>query len=241
MLNPDFELDRLRWSLQNKGWESDEIDQVVDLASEEINNVILDVISNASATAIDHAEIIGAQEFLQDIDIQQEGFMYFIKTKSGKTDYSIQRTENLPNLLKNGKPTKDGGKYKIIPMREHKPVIGRSSFETVMNQQRIIDASRAALLDSNKDSRSARANQMADQFRQGLARTVGARQKEHAKEVGPPSFRTASSNQDPRSQWVIPEIDRDMTQYLLDLNDRIKDTVESSITTIITFYQQEYG
>jgi predicted RNA binding protein with dsRBD fold (UPF0201 family) len=240
MLNPDFELDRLRWSLEGKGWLPDEVDRIVDLAAEEINNIILDVVSNASATAISHAEIIGAQEFVFDIDIAQEGFLYFIKTKSGKTDYSIPRTENLPNLLKNGKPTKDGGKYKVIPLRDKKPKVGLSSFETMQNQQRIQDAARTVLIENNKDNRSARANQMADQFRQELARTVSARQK-HAEAVGAVSFRTASSKQDPKSQWVIPEIDRDMTQYLLDLNDRIKDTVEDAVTVIINSYQQEYG
>lgn len=241
MLNPDFELDRLRWNLQGKGWLPDEVDRIVDLASEEINNIILDVISNASATAISHAEIIGAQEFIFDIDIVQEGFLYFVKTKSGKTDYSIQRVENLPNLLKNGKPTKDGGKYKVIPIRDKKPKIGLSSFETMQDQQRISDAARTSLIENNRDNRSARANQMADQFRQGLARTVSARQKQHAEAVGPVSFRTASSKQDSKSQWVIPEIDRDMTQYLLDLNDRIKETVETSVMTIIGSYEQEYG
>ena len=241
MLNPDLELDRLRWNLQDKGWLPDEVDKIVDLASEEINNIILDVISNASATAISHAEIIGAQEFLHDIDVVQEGFLYFIGTKSGKTNYSIERVENLPNLLKNGKPTKDGGKYKVIPLRERNLKVGLSSFETMQEQQRMSSAARAAMIESNRDNRSARANQMADHFKQSLARTVNARQRQKAQETGPTIFRTASSKQDQKSQWVIPEIDRDMTQYILDLNDRIKDTVESAVMTIIKSYEQEYG
>lgn len=241
MINPDLELDRLRWNLQNKNWEPQEIDSIVDMAAEEINNTILDVVSNASATAISHAEMIGAQDFIFDVDIVQEGSMYFIRTKSGKTDFSIPRTENLPNLLKNGKPTKDGGKYKIIPMREKKPKIGLSSFDTMAEQQRQIDAARGAIIENNRNNRSARANAMADQFRQGLAKNIAARQKVHAEETGPVQFRTASSKQDPTTQWVIPEIDRDMTQYLVDLNDRIKEVVTESVLTIIKFYETEYS
>lgn len=241
MINPDLELDRLRWNLQSKEWMPHEVDQIVDLAAEEINNIILDVVSNASATAISHAEIIGAQDFIMDVDIAQEGFMYVIKTRSGKTDFSIPRTENLPNLLKNGKPTKDGGRYKIIPIREKKIKVGLSSFEVMYEQQRQVDSARGALIENNRNNRSARANMMADQFKQGLARTISGKRFEKAEEMGPVSFRTASSKQDKTTQWVIPEIDRDMTQYLLDLNDRIKETVESAVITIIASYEQEYG
>jgi hypothetical protein len=241
VINPDFELDRLRWNLSNKNWEPQEIDSIVDMAAEEINNTILDVVSNASATAISHAETIGAQDFIFDVDIVQEGAMYFIRTRSGKTDFSIPRTENLPNLLKNGKPMKDGGKYKIIPMREKKPKVALSSFEVMSEQQRQVDAARGVIIENNRNNRSARANAMADQFRQGLAKNTASRQKQHAEETGPVMFRTATSNQDPTTQWVIPEIDRDMTQYLVDLNDRIKEVVTESVLTIIQFYETEYS
>lgn len=240
MINPDFELNRLRWSLHNKQWLPEEVDQIIDTATQEIDNIILDVISNASADAISYAETIGAEEFIADIDIVQEGSLYFVRTRSGKTDYSIPRIENLPNLLRNGKMSKDGSIYKVIPMRDKVAKNLTSSFQMQLQQQSQIDAARDTIVEANKNNRSIRANTMADQFRQNLAKTIGSRKKDDVR--GPvSSFRTVSSKQDPKSDWVIPEKERDMTQYLLELNDRIKDSVEGAVITIINFYQQEYG
>lgn len=241
MINPDTELDRLRWNLSGKAWTETEIDEIIGLVSEDINNVILDAVSNATSQAITHAEAIGAQDFIDDIDVIQEGSLYVITTKSGITDFTVQRVENLPNLLKNGKDMKGGGKYKVIPIREKRSRMGTSTFESMAQQDRDKQSARTALADDASSNRSARATTMAQQFRQNLAKTIESRKKALPQEVGTPQFRTATSNQDPKKDWVIPEIDRDMTQYLIDLNDRIRDTVQESVTTIISFYQQEYA
>lgn len=241
MINPDFELDRLRWHLQDREWLSQEIDEIVYAASDEINNVILDVISNASATAITHAEEIGAEDFISDINIVQEGSIYLIGTRSGRTDYSVAKVENLPNLLKNGKLAADGSIYRVIPIKEKTNKIPTSSFQVMKSRQEQIQKTRETIIQNNKASRSDRANIMADQFRQNLSKTLVPRKSNTSEVGGTTSFRTASSKQNPETSWVIPEKDRDMTQYLIDLNDRIKETIEESVLTIINFYMQEYS
>lgn len=241
MLNPDIELDRLRSNLGNWGWSPSEVDSIIEVAAEDINNIIVEAVSNATSEAITHAETIGAQDFIDDIDVIQQGSIYLVSTKSGNTDFSILRTENLPNLLKNAKTAVDGSRYKVIPMRDKKPRMGVSTFQSMSQQDRDVQAARSAITEKAQANRSAKATAMADQFRQNLARTISVRRKDPAQSMGEPTFRTASSKQDPSKDWVIPEIDRDMTQYLLDLNDRIKDTVQAAVSTTISFYEQEYG
>ena len=242
MINPDFELERLRWNLQNRDLTQYEIDTVCRQASEDVNAIILDIISNAASEAVSHAESIEAWDFISDMDVGQDGWVYVVKTKSGLTDYSIDAVHNLPNLLKNAKTAADGSKYKVIPMKEksNKRVIGTSSADVMAAQTDAANAARQSLRDRQGD-RSARANVMAENFRQQIAQRMQARKEDDKRTEGPTTgFRTATSKQDAASQWVIPEKNRDMTQYLLDLNDRIKSTVEDSVMQIINSYQQEY-
>lgn len=243
MLNPDLEIDKLRWRLANSGWLPEEVDQICDDASSEINNIILDVVSNASAQAIDYAESVGADDFLSDIEIAENGPYFHIGTRSGKTDYSRSKKEMLPHLLKNAEVSKDGTRYKVIPIRdksksEFKP--SNDMFTTMKQMQRAQDAARDSLRDNNKNNRSARANFMADQFRVSMRQAMSAN-KSSIPEGGPVSFRTATDKQNPDVDWVIPEKDADLTQYLSDLNRRIDETIDSSIILIIESYEKEFS
>lgn len=235
-MNPDLEIERLRWTLSDRGWEPSETDTICDMASNDINNIILDVISNATSTAITHAESIGALSFINDIDIIQEGWIYIISTKSGNMDYSVSGRKNLPNLLKNAKTAKDGSRYKVIPIKDKK--IGTSSFDVAREMQRDVDAARAELMQS-KDGRSARASSMIESFRKNIGKS--SINLSEANSIGiTTGFRTASSKQDADSQWVVPDIDRDMTTYIANLNNNIRSTIYDAVSTIIESYEEEY-
>lgn len=238
MINPDTELDKLRWNLRNSGLDYQDVDVICDAAANDINEIILDVISNATAEAISYAEDIGAEKFLEDIDVILEGSIYIVGTKSGSADYSTPKVENLPNLLRNAEVAKDGSRYKVIPIKDKGPKVRTTMFDTVREQQEQIKETRKSLLESSGE-RSARASAMAESFKQSLNRTVNYSRTE-ATVGGTTSFRTASSKQNSSTSWVIPEKDRDMTQFLMSLNDNIRDTIESSISTIISSYEQEY-
>lgn len=241
MLSPDLEINRLRWNLSNKGWQSQELDAICDQAAADINTIILDVVSGATAEAIEYAEAIGADDFIDDLDIVESGSIFQIRTRSGKTDYSRSRKEMLQHLLKNAKTAQDGSKYKVIPMRDKQKFdIGTSMFDTMKKVDAAQQEAKTAIVDNNQNNRSARANQMAYQFRQSMKRSM----LDDNKKVndGPVTgFRTASSKQNADTQWVIPEKDVDMTQFLAELNNRIEDTIEQSVVFIIKSYEEEYA
>jgi hypothetical protein len=238
LINPNNELDRLRWDLNSKNYDSAYIDMILESAAQAINESIVDIVTTATAEAVIFAEDIGAEDFISDVDVFEDGYIYKIGTRSGQTDFSIDRVENLPNLLKNAETAKDGTRYKVIPItdKNEKPKIGASMFESMKAQQRIQVAKKDAMLAEGRD-RTIRAKSVADSVRQSLNRSMPAR----AKEGRATSFRTATSKQDPSTQWVIPEIDRDMTQYLYDLNHRIDMDIQQAITMILSSYQREYS
>jgi hypothetical protein len=97
-------------------------------------------------------------------------------------------------------------------------------------------AARQALKDKASGNISERAQAMANQFRQSMVNSIATKKQE----AGETHFRTASSKHDASSQWVIPEINRDMTQYLHELNQNIKDSIDNSILNTIARYDQEY-
>lgn len=237
MINPEIELDRLRWDLNNKNYDSAYIDMICDSAMDAINETIIDIVTSATAEAVIFAEDLGAEDFISDVDVFQDGYSYKIGTRSGQTDFSVDKVENLPNLLKNAETAKDGTRYKVIPIKEknEKPKIGVSMFETLKAQQRVLSAKRDAMA-ADSQSRINRAKSVADSVRQNLSRSMVPKMERGATT----SFRTATSKQDPSTQWVIPEIDRDMTQYLFDLNHRIDQDVQQAITMILSTYQREY-
>lgn len=250
MLNPDAELNRLRWSLSNKDWLPNEVDEIVDQASTDVNNAILDVVSNAVAEATDYAIEIGADDFVEDIDVVDVGGGFQIVTKSGKTDYTKPARQMLPDLLKNAKVAEDGSRYKVIPVgARNKSVTPQkdifSAMRATMEAQR---EARANLLQNNLDQRSARAQAMAKEFRnivdqrlQMLHQRRSQRTDTGTHNTGKVDFATASSKQDPTTQWVIPEEKMDMTGYIMDMNKRIEESIYESVSFIIQSYEQEFA
>jgi hypothetical protein len=55
------------------------------------------------------------------------------------------------------------------------------------------------------------------------------------------TFRTASSEQDPETDWVYPAKELDLTGYIMDLNSRMSDTMSDVVPKLIETYIEEYG
>lgn len=240
---PDAELNRLRSSLYGYGWEAQEIDQIIDQASSDVNLLILDVVENAVADAVDYAQQLGAEDFIDQIDIQESGGYYRVWTINGVTDFSTPEREMLPDLLKNAPENPNtGNKNKVIPVGSKKITQFGDIFSVMQDRQRQLDEARASLLQSNKDNRSVRANQVATQFRSILHRNLKAKKAERQinEQSGERKFRTASSKQDPSESWVYPAKDMNMLPYLMDLNARIVNTLDYAITELINSYIIEY-
>lgn len=242
-MSPDAELNRLRFSLYHSGWEQGEIDQIADDASRDINELILDVVENAVAEAVDYAQDLGAEEFIEQIDIQESNGYYKITTLTGVTDFSIPEKQMLEDLIKDAPENPNtGNKNKVIPVGGRKAKVHGDIFSVMQDRQRKIQEARQSLVENSLDKRSARATQMASQFRSILQRNMPARRKDTPiKERSPaPNFRTASSKQNPAESWVIPAKDMDMTGFLMELNHRIVTTLDSAVVQLIESYVEEY-
>lgn len=245
-MNPDFEINQLRWQLQSKDYTHEEIDELCDIVSHQVNEVILDIVENAVAEAIMYAESNNIHDFISDINIIDTGESFRIWTLSGITDYSTPEVQMLPHLLKNADIAADGSRYKVIPVKEKtKPstTMGTSSVDVLKRQQVAADQARLSLKQNRGDNLSAKAHSMANDFRAALARNMDQQRKEKQQSIasGTPKFRTASSKQDPKTMWVLPEKELDMTQFLLDLNDRMRDEIHRSVTIIVNSYKEDFA
>lgn len=245
-MNPDFELMRLKNYLSSKNWAPAEIDSIMDVAARDINEVILDIIAETVAEATDYAASIGAEEFIEELDVAEVGGSFMILTRSGKTDFSIPELKMLPHLLKNAKEG-ENGKYKVIPVGSKKTSYrNRDIFSVLRQRDSMIKEARASLIESNLDKRSARAQQMASTWRTTMATRIQERLSMIKREaVVEPSqqveFRTASEKQDPETSWVIPARDMDMTGYLMDLNKSMQDLMSRACTQIVEASEREFA
>ena len=245
MINPDAEISRLRSYLDQRDWMPAEIDDILDLASNDINEIILDIVSNAVAEATDYALDLGAEEFIEDMDVIEVGGGFMISTLSGKTDFSIPERKMLNDLLKNAKVSKDGNRYKVIPVggteSSQQP---RDIFTVMRNRDSMLQEARATLNNESLDRRSARAQTMASHFRNIISSKLKERVIPRDRQVETrvkPNFRTASDKQDENTQWVIPAKEMDMTGYLMDMNKRIQESIYSSVMFIVESYEKEFA
>lgn len=243
MINPDFELDKLRWSLQNKDYLPQEIDDICDLAAYDVNEIILDAVAGAVAQAVTFAENLKIEDFIREMMVADTGISYYITSRSGRTDYSIPEQEMLPHLLKNAKISSDGTRYKVIPVQDKAPSnIGTSSDAAMYNRQILVENARNSAKNLRNDGKSVRANSMAENLRSALAQNMNQQRasNKEARVVGPVKFRTATSKQDPHTQWVLPAKEKDMTQFLGELNYNLQNTIDTSVIAIIDSYKREY-
>lgn len=244
MINPDIEIANLRHFLNGRGWLPQEIEDILDLASRDMNEIILDVVSNAVAEATEYAEELGATDFIEDLDVVEIGGGWMITTHSGRTDFSVPERKMLPDLIKDGKVSKDGDRYKVIPVGSKKEISQPKDLFSTMRQQQVEQReARASLLDKSTDHRSARAQQMASHFRTMVDRRLSDQHvgRKITVPTGNVEFKTASEKQDVNTQWVAPAIERDMTGFLMDMNKRIDDTIDSSIRFIAESYEKEFA
>lgn len=244
MINADFELNQLRWTLKET-YLDEEVDFIVDQASQNVNEVILDVVANAVAEAVSYAELYNIDDFIKEMNVVDTGSSFQITTTSGRTDFSVPAIEMLPHLLKSANISKDGTRYKVIPIQEKSGITGSTnSADMLKQQQAAITQARDSLKQNKANGTSARASSMASDFRNALARNMAAQRsattKTPSKGTGPVQFRTATSLQDPKTKWVLPKKDMDMTHFLWDLNHQMQATIDESVMMIIKSYREEY-
>ena len=210
MVNVFFELDRLRSYLVSKGIDADTVEQVISRAHGEINTISV----MRGEEAIDEAVSVGAQKESADFinDLRLDTVHFEVKTESGQLNFDEPPRPMLPFLLKNAKPMKDGsGVYKVIPVG--KPGNKPSFAKNIVDEQRRISAER-------HETARARARAIAP--------------------TGSQIFRTASSKQDPQTQWVQSAKEKDFTEDVAAINQNLRSSLDDSIRDIINSYMEMY-
>lgn len=228
-------IDSIRSSLYNQGYDPMDVDSVCEEAAEELSALIADIV----AGALDEAESAGIQagmkDFVAELTAIQMGDSFRITTTSGRHDYSTPKKMMLKSLLKNAKVAKDGSLYKRIPISDKGPN-PTSSFD--------VDKSRNTHLEKVKNEINANIRSG------GLGKDIGKAARDFAssftgaRENNKPAagkrpvkaIVTASSKQNPDTQWVIPAKEMDAQDILEDVNQRLNRGIEDAMRLIYERY-----
>ena len=210
MVNITFELYKLRASLTNKGLEQEAIESIILKAQREISAAI----EEQGGAAMDLAVEAGVQkrspEFINEL--MMDSVNLELTTMSSTLDFSDPPFPMLSRLLQNAKPMKDGsGVYKVIP-------VGSKSSKPIA---------------SNIDEVHKRIN---------VERLENARTQYNkiAPRGSKTSFRTATSKQDPSTQWVVPAKDKDFTEEVASINSQMRESVDVIVKNIINSYEDGF-
>jgi hypothetical protein len=234
MVNPEFEVNRLRQTLIVRGISQEDAQTVADLALQDINRTIGFLVEKAVEKAKVIAEDIADPEITSQIRGARIGGSYELITDSGKTDFTLPPFPMLPHLLKNPKIAKDGSLYKVIPMK--KRTMSQDSLHQDMNQ-------------SNRDAVDVRNTQRQEGKSKTLGinmvglteakRILGRKVSSGNKSQGTATeFRTASSKQNPATSWVLPEKKMDIGPLLRDISDRLETDIQNAVLTIVSEYER---
>lgn len=244
MINPRFEVDRLRQTLIFKGLEDRDANHISELAAQDISVAITELVVGALSQAAEMGSELGIDDFSSQIRAVQVGSTFQILTDSGRTDWSVGDFQMLPHLLKNAKRAKDGTLYKVIPMRnKNSSKQVTSIFESQRNQQ---EAQKIAA-DHIKTGAGTNVDPLSGPAMfSGLAAAKDfiarknqiQKMQEANNKAGPKEFRTATSKQSASESWVIPAKERDMTQVLVDLNRQLETDIQTTVQSIVRQYEE---
>lgn len=232
------EIDRLRSYLTSVGYDYNAVYSICDHFTQVLNESVFDVVSGAVDEALDHAINIGADEFVNDIQVLPDANGYYsISSHSGTLDYSTKSVQMLPHLLKNAKISSDGSRHKVIPVRGKTE---SSMFSMLQSKQDTIDNARTAMRNRAKERRAEITSSL-QEYASQRSRAMSSISEPVEPNSGQVNFRTASDKQDPNTSWVIPGKDADMTSYIYELNSRILTMSEQAVSDVASSFYQEYG
>ena len=219
----------LRRTLSVKNKSDDRIDELVHRAENDLNIAILDIVTDGLQQVQQLAIEYGIDDFVENVDIQAVGGSFEIAITGGKTDFSTPKVEMLPSLLRTGKTSKKGVVYKVIPLPTIREYKTRSLSSVDMMRSRAEDIKRERI-DNNRTLDTGR---MTRDFAATVPRAKVDVQVTAA--VGK-EYRTATSDQDPTTQWVKPARDINITNDLMDINSRMSAQITNVTQTIIHRY-----
>jgi hypothetical protein len=212
MANIYFELDSLKYILENRGIEPDAVTMILQKASADIDRAMASHTEAAMQLAIEDGVQKRSAEFINELKLNQISMQ--LTTDSGNMDFSEPPFPMLPRLLQGAKPIKDGsGVYKVIP-------VGESSRNRPRVSSNIYDAWKQVNAERMEASRAQR------------ERVTPKNSKA--------KFRTATSKQNANTQWVQPAKDKDFTDTVQSINKELSSSLEDIVRNIIRDYEENF-
>ena len=242
MLDAGHELENLRNRLMSKGFSDSEARDICEEASNSIRDVIIDIVSEAMQDTIIDSEDVKSHKFVQEVMAIRDGALFKITTSSGRSDFSEPPFPMLPKILSNAKVSKDGSRYKRVPLRNK--TSDSSLPKTIENAINQINQQREQLKSEKKARLEKKRGSISDPLDSiGQIKTFIDPQSEYRfnnSESNATQFRTASDKQDPNSKWVRPAKKADMTEILDKANINLQDKIDNAISQVISRYWGYY-
>ncbi len=236
-------IQQLRQTLLSKGFGFTEADEIADAAAAELDYTIVNILNAATVEAAAYGIEMKADDFVSQMKINRSGETYNITTNTGKTDFSNPPFPLLPYLLKNAKTSKDGHRYKTIPIRKDTASPSARPMGSIEAAIQIDAKAQAAKEARYADRRSQHSSPSPTQAADIFAGTFSINwpsskevRDNRPKPSGNPEFRTASDKQNPSTSWVLPAQDRDMTRILADINSKLQSDIASATDVIVKKY-----
>ena len=193
------------------------IEQMVDRLEGYLYERVAEITTEKLFSALEYAQLIGADEFIETAEIVDFGEYFEIRTTSGKTNFSTPRREMLPGILSQAKINRaTGERYQRIGIKKKM----KSSFDSDAALQGAMEKAKEANRAVKGQSTTTVATQALESFRAQYAAN-----KAQPRSVISTDWATATSKQDAGSKWVIQEKEKDMTQFLNSLNSDLNDSI----------------
>jgi hypothetical protein len=213
MANIPFELEKLRVTLRNKGFDAMAVETIVDKAGREISEAIESQGDAAMQQAVEAGVAQRSPEFINELQFNQNNMT--IGTDSGNMEFTTPPYPMLSRLLQNAKPIKDGsGVYKVIPVGT--PGNNRPKVST-------------NIYDAYKKINAERAENAKSQY--AAITPAGSKATQ---------FRTATSKQDANSKWVIPAKTKNFSGDIDTINKELASSMEEKVRDIIQSYMDGF-
>ena len=236
-MDANFEIQKLKLRLRSAGYTDSEVDSICDGVASEISSKMADAV----AEALSEAEALGlekkAYDFIAELTAIRTGNTFIIGTDSGRTDYSEPPFPMLSRLLKNPKVAKDGSLYKRIPMGKKRSAT--SSDQVQQDRQVMLEVAKNNFAGKQTNSThtpditgatSSYVNSY-DDLRYKTDRNKSNQVKEDV------TFKTASSKQNPQTQWVLPPKEQNMAGIIMNINANLQNALEEIVRQAIDKYE----
>ena len=228
---------RLRARLSFMGLDPDDIDSRCSEAALVISNGIAELVYGALQEAESLGLEMGATDFVAELNVRSAGSNFEITTDSGRTDFSNPPWPMLPGLLKNAKISKDGHRYKRIPMGSTKSV-PKDSMRAAEQRQAVLEEAKTKINDQIVGGAVAPdVNRAARDFASAYKATRSPSHKDRKKEPSGGNVKWVTASDAPgKAQWIYPAKHQDTAGIIMEVNNKLQQSIQVLIDQVVGQY-----